>query len=43
MNKEQQQDEEVWRLAKARVDFNWNLMAYFVVNTYLIVLRVPCQ
>lgn len=36
MNTDQQHDEEIWRLAKARVDFKWSLMAYFVINASLV-------
>lgn len=36
MNHEQQRDEQLWQLAKARVAFRWSLASYFLVNAFLV-------
>lgn len=36
MNNEQQRDQELWEMAKARVTFKWTLLAYAISNTMLI-------
>jgi hypothetical protein len=38
MNNEQQRDEQLWRMAKARVAFRWSLASYFIVNAFLVAL-----
>ena len=36
MNKEQQQDDLLWEMAKARAGFKRSLFTYLVVNAFLI-------
>lgn len=38
MNSEQQKDDQLWQIAKARVGFKWSLLSYLVVNTMLILI-----
>jgi hypothetical protein len=38
MNPEQQRDEELWQVAKARVGFRWSLATYVIVNAMLVVI-----
>ena len=38
MNNEQQRDEQLWQMAKARVAFRWSLASYFLVNVFLVVV-----
>ena len=38
MNNEQQRDEQLWQMAKARVAFRWSLASYFLVNAFLVVV-----
>ncbi len=38
MNTEQQKDEELWQMAKARVGFRWSFISYFIVNAFLVVI-----
>jgi len=33
---EQQKDEQLWKIAKARVAFRWSLASYLIVNAMLI-------
>lgn len=37
MNNEQR-DEELWQIAKARAGFKWGLLSYFIVNAFLVVI-----
>lgn len=36
MINEQQKDEQLWQVAKARVAFRWSLMSYFLLNGFLV-------
>jgi hypothetical protein len=36
MNNEQQKDNELWKIAKARVAFRWSFTIYFLMNGFLI-------
>ncbi len=38
MNNVQQNDDQLWQMAKARVSFRWSLASYFVVNAFLITV-----
>jgi hypothetical protein len=38
MNNEQQKDEQLWKIAKARVAFRWSFASYFIVNAMLVVV-----
>jgi hypothetical protein len=38
MNTEQQKDDELWQMAKARVGFRWSFASYFIVNAMLVVI-----
>jgi hypothetical protein len=38
MNTEQQKDEQLWEMAKARVSFRWSFVSYFFVNAFLVVI-----
>ena len=38
MNTEQQKDDELWQIAKARVGFRWSFASYFIVNAMLVVI-----
>jgi hypothetical protein len=38
MNPEQQRDEELWQIAKARVGFRWSFACYFIVNAMLVAI-----
>jgi hypothetical protein len=35
---EQQKDEELWQIARARVGFRWSFLCYFIVNAFLVVI-----
>jgi hypothetical protein len=35
MNNEQQKDEELWKIAKARVAFRWSFTIYILINGFL--------
>ncbi|TAJ64916.1 MAG: 2TM domain-containing protein [Chitinophagaceae bacterium] len=35
---EQQKDDELWQIAKARASFRWNLISYFFVNAFLVAI-----
>ncbi|TDO26743.1 2TM domain-containing protein [Sediminibacterium goheungense] len=37
MNNEQR-DEQLWQIAKARASFKWGLLSYFVVNAFLVLI-----
>lgn len=34
----EQRDEHLWQIAKARAAFKWGVLSYFVVNAFLVVL-----
>jgi hypothetical protein len=36
MNPEEQKNDYLWRVAKARVAFRWSLLSYCAVNLFLI-------
>lgn len=38
MTTEQQRDEQLWQMAKARAAFKSNLFCYLIVNAFLVVL-----
>ncbi len=38
MQTEQQKDEALWAVAKARVGFRWSLVSYLVVNAFLVAV-----
>lgn len=38
MTPEQQNDEQLWRIAKARVAFKWSFATYFILNAFLVVV-----
>ena len=38
MNTEQQRDEELWQIAKARVAFRWSFASYFIINAMMVVI-----
>ena len=38
MNNEQQRDEELWKIAKARVAFRWSFLSYILVNAFLVAI-----
>jgi len=38
MNPEQQRDDELWQMAKARVAFRWSFACYFIVNSMLVTI-----
>ena len=38
MNTEQQKDEQLWQMGKARVAFRWSFLTYFLVNGFLVVI-----
>jgi hypothetical protein len=38
MNNEQQRDQDLWEMAKARVTFRWTLLAYVISNTMIIAV-----
>lgn len=38
MNIEQNKDNKLWRLAKKRVGFRWNLISYLITNLVLIAV-----
>lgn len=38
MNTEQQKNEQLWQIAKARVGFRWSLLTYFFVNAFLVMI-----
>ena len=38
MNSEQQRDEELWQMAKARAGFRWSFISYFIVNAFFVVI-----
>lgn len=38
MKTEQQKDEQLWQIAKARASFKWSFTGYFVINTFLVVI-----
>ncbi len=37
MNNEQR-DEQLWQIAKARAGFKWGLFSYLIVNAFLVVV-----
>ncbi len=38
MNNDPQKDEQLWKIAKARVAFRWSFASYFIVNAMLVVI-----
>ena len=38
MNIDEQKDEELWQMAKARVAFKWSFVSYFMINAFLITV-----
>jgi len=38
MNTEQQKDEKLWRMAKARVEFRSSFISYFIVNAFFVAV-----
>lgn len=36
MNNQNQNDEQLWKMAKARVAFRWSLAAYVILNGFLV-------
>jgi hypothetical protein len=38
MINQQQKDDELWRMARARVGFRWSFACYFVVNAFLVAV-----
>ena len=38
MNTEEQKDEQLWQVAKARAAFRWSLACYVIVNAFLIAI-----
>ena len=38
MGAEQRHDEELWRIAKARVGFKWSFASYCIVNAMLVAI-----
>jgi len=37
MNNEQR-DEQLWQIAKARAGFKWGLFSYLIINAFLVVI-----
>lgn len=37
-NSDSKKDEALWEIAKRRASFKWNLISYFIINCFLIVL-----
>jgi hypothetical protein len=33
---EQQKDEQLWQIAKARATFRWSFISYFILNGFLV-------
>lgn len=38
MINQQQRDEELWQVAKARARFKWSAMGYLLVNAFLVAI-----
>ncbi len=38
MNTQHHRDEELWQVAKARVNFRWSLACYFIINAMLVAI-----
>ena len=38
MNTEQQRDDDLWQMAKARVNFRRSLISYFIFNAFLVAI-----
>lgn len=38
MNPEQQNDDQLWQIAKARVGFRWSILSYILLNTFMVLI-----